>query len=301
MPDAPLSGNARTIRLTKTNPYIRAFAFAVMGVFAVYAVLPFYWLIIAATKTNGGIVGSLGLSLPSRPDPLTNLRHLFSYDGNIFLQWTFNSFLYTAVAGAAATALSLMAGYALYIYRFPGRKLLLGSLVAVSAIPGTTLAFPLYFLIAHLKLANNLLGVFLPLLVSPFGVFLMWLYLSSTDCLAVVQAGRIDGAREIRIFRSLVAPLASPAIVTVFLLIIVSIWNNYLLPYLVLSNPRLQPVTVGLAQWVAYGGANVGSSHQLLYTLIVTGAIVFILPVLALFLVLQRYWRDGLSLGSTVG
>ena len=69
----------------------------------------------------------------------------------------------------------------------------------------------------------------------------MWLYLSSTDCLAVVQAGRIDGAREIRIFRSLVAPLASPAIVTVFLLIIVSIWNNYLLPYLVLSNPRLQP------------------------------------------------------------
>jgi len=76
----------------------------------------------------------------------------------------------------------------------------------VSAIPGTTLAFPLYFLIAHLKLANNLLGVFLPLLVSPFGVFLMWLYLSSTDCLAVVQAGRIDGAREIRIFRSLVAP-----------------------------------------------------------------------------------------------
>jgi multiple sugar transport system permease protein len=188
MPDAPLSGNARTIRLTKTNPYIRAFAFAVMVVFAVYAVLPFYWLIIAATKTNGGIVGSLGLSLPSRPDPLTNLRHLFSYDGNIFLQWTFNSFLYTAAAGAAATALSLMAGYALYIYRFPGRKLLLGSLVAVSAIPGTTLAFPLYFLIAHLKLANNLLGVFLPLLVSPFGVFLMWLYLSSTDCLAVVQA-----------------------------------------------------------------------------------------------------------------
>jgi len=136
MPDARRNEEPRTIRLTRTNPYIRAFALAVMVIFAMYALLPFYWLVVAATKSNGGIVGSLGLLPPSHPDPLTNLRHLFSYDGHIFLQWTFNSFLYTAVAGAAATALSLMAGYALYIYRFPGRKLLLASLVGVSAIPG---------------------------------------------------------------------------------------------------------------------------------------------------------------------
>jgi multiple sugar transport system permease protein len=272
-----------------------------MAIFALYVLIPFYWLVIASTKSNGGIIDTFGLLPTARPSPFSNLRSLFSYDNGIFLRWSLNSFVYTAVAGALATLLSLMAGYALYVYRFMGRRFILFSLVAATAVPGATLAFPLYFLIAKMGLANTLLGLFLPLLVAPFGVFLMWLYLSSTDCRRIVQAARVDGASEFRIFRSIVVPIASPAVVTVFLLVIVAIWNNYILPVLVITNPNLQPLTVGLAMWAAAGAAGAGASRQLLYTLVVTGSIVFITPIVALFLVLQRYWRNGLSLGSTVG
>lgn len=288
-------------RRTGSSPQARILGVAVMGVFALYVLLPFYWLVIASTKSNGGIVDTFGLLPTAHPAPITNLRQLFSFNNGIFLRWSLNSFIYTAVAGALATALSMMAGYALYVYRFAGRRIVLFSLVGATAIPGTTLAFPLYFLIAKMGLANTLPGLFLPLLVAPFGVFLMWLYLSTTDCRRLVQAARVDGASEFRIFRSIVIPLASPAVVTVFLLVIVAIWNNYILPVLVISNLNLQPLTVGLAMWAADGAAGAGASRQLLYTLVVTGSIVAITPIVALFLVLQRYWRSGLALGSTVG
>jgi multiple sugar transport system permease protein len=163
-------------------------------------------------------------------------------------------------------------------------------------VPRTALVIPVFLLLSNIGLVDTPLAVILPSLVFPLGVYLMRVYVEQSVPDDLLDAARIDGAGEIRIFASVVFRIIAPAFVTVLLLSFVQTWNNYFLPLVVLSTPRLFPLTVGLASW--YQQASAGSGAQALFSLVMTGALVSIIPVTIAFLFLQRFWQDGLTTGG---
>ena len=262
---------------------------------AVYFLLPVYWLLVASTKSTSGLFGSFGLWF-SHPRWLANMRHVFSYDNGIYLRWVVNSVLYAGVGAALATVLAAMAGYALAKYRFRGREAVFNTVLGGVLIPGTALALPLYLLFSKLGLANTYWAVLIPSVVSPFGVYLCRIYAEASVPTELLESARIDGAGETRIFATIVGRIMSPALVTVFLFQFVGIWNNYFLPLVMLSDPKLYPITLGLTSWQSFQ-----DRQPDLYQLVVGGAFVSVIPLMTAMIVLQRFWRTGLTQGSVKG
>jgi multiple sugar transport system permease protein len=263
--------------------------------FALYFLLPVYWLVVAATKSTGDLFGTFGL-LFARPHLLENLRNVLTYDNAIYLRWTLNSVLYAGAGAAIATLLSAMAGFALAKYEFRGREAVFNAILAGVLIPGTALALPLFLLFSRLGLANTYLAVLLPSIVSPFGVYLCRIYAAAAVPDSLVEAARIDGAGEARIFSALALRIMAPALVTIFLFQFVGIWNNYFLPLVMLSDPKLYPITLGLTSWQSFA-----DRQPQLYQLTVGGAFLSVIPLMIAILVLQRFWRSGLTEGSVKG
>jgi multiple sugar transport system permease protein len=261
-----------------------------------YFLLPFFWLIVSTTKTNSELFSTFGLWFAPHFNLFTNLSELFTYDNGTFLLWLWNTVFYAVCSGVGATLVATIAGYIFAKFTFPGRNLVFAIVLGSIMVPATTLAVPTYLLLSKVGLIDTPLAVILPSLVSPFGVYLMRVYADQSVPDALLDAARVDGAGEFRIFWSVALRILAPGFVTVLLLTFVGTWNNYFLPLLVLSNPSLYPLTLGLASWNAQATANGGA--QLLYTLVVTGALVSILPLIIGFLFLQRYWQGGLTFGS---
>jgi multiple sugar transport system permease protein len=165
-------------------------------------------------------------------------------------------------------------------------------------VPGTALAVPTFLLFSEMGLTNTPWGVLIPLLVTPFGLFLLFSYANEAVPNEVLDAARVDGAGEFRIFFTIVLRLLSPALVSVLLLEVVGAWNNYFLPLIMLSDPSWFPLTVGLNRWNAQGASAEG---ELVANLVLTGSLMTIIPLIVVFLCLQRFWRAGLAAGSTKG
>ncbi|HTX92798.1 MAG TPA: carbohydrate ABC transporter permease [Anaerolineales bacterium] len=275
------------------------FGYTLMGVFLAYFLIPLIWLFIASTKTNAGLFASFGLWFDKHINVIQNLKDLFARDGGAFGLWMRNTAVYAINAALGSSIISALAGYAFAQYHFKGRNLLFGIVLASVFVPGTAFAVPLYLLESKTGLSNSLLAVILPALVNPFGVYLMRIYTEQAVSQDLIDAARVDGAGELRIFATIVFRLIAPGFVTVFLFAFVGAWNNYFLPLLVLSKMNLYPVTVGLAYW--NGLASLPGNAQVLYILVITGSVVAILPLMIVFLFLQRYWQAGLSLGSIRG
>lgn len=270
----------------------RILLIAFLSVAAGYFLLPVYWLAIASTKSTDRLFASFGLWF-SDPQWLHNLGQVFTYDGRIYLMWTVNSLLYAGVGAVGATLLAGTAGFALAKYRFRGREAVFKGVLAGVLLPSTALALPLYLLFGQLGLTDTYWSVLLPSLVSPFGVYLCRIYAESAVPDTLLEAARVDGAGEGRIFFVVVLRIMSPALVTVLLFQFVYIWNNYLLPLVMLADDRKYPITLGLATW-----RTAADRHPELYQLTVGGAFVSVVPLAAAMLVLQRYWRTGLTEGS---
>lgn len=268
---------------------------ALLTVAALYFLLPVYWLVVASTKNSADLFGSFGLWF-SDPQWLHNLSQVFSYGDGVFWNWTWNSFLYAGVGGALATLLACAAGYALAVYGFRGRESVFKVVLAGVLLPSTALALPLYLLFSKVGLANTYGAVLIPGMVSPFGVYLCRIYAEAAVPVEMLEAARVDGAGEWRIFHTLVLRTMAPALVTVFLFQFVGIWNNYFLPLVMLSDDHKYPLTLGLTTWQSQA-----ERHPELYQLTVGGAFLSILPLAAAMLVLQRYWRSGLTQGSVKG
>jgi multiple sugar transport system permease protein len=264
--------------------------------FLVYFLLPFYWLFVSSTKTNTGLFTSFGLWFSSDFHLWSNLSQLLTYNGGVFLTWLWNSVYYAVCSSLGAALLASCAGYALAKFEFPGRRLIFAVILGSIMIPGTVLAIPTYLLLSKIGLVNTPLAVILPSLVSPFGVYLMRIYARQAVPDELLEAARMDGAGEFRIFWSVALRILAPGFVTVLLFAFVSTWNNYFLPLLVLNDSTYYPLTLGLASWNAQASANGGA--QVLYTLVLTGSLVSILPLVGAFLFLQRYWQGGLTFGS---
>jgi len=190
----------------------------------------------------------------------------------------------------------VLAGYGFAKYKFRGRNLFFAMLLGSVMVPLTALVIPTFVLLARFHLTNTIWAVILPSLLNPFGVYLMRVYAQDAVPDEMLDAARIDGAGDIRTFFSVALPLLKPAVVTVLLLSVVGTWNNYFLPLAVLSDTKLLPVTVGLGAWQAQSTS--GAAGSQLWNLVVTGSLISIIPLIISFLVLQRYWQSGLSLGS---
>ncbi|WP_392672260.1 carbohydrate ABC transporter permease [Streptomyces sp. LN785] len=282
---------ARTTRPPLTLS--RWLVLAVMTLAAGYFLLPVWWLVVSATKTSSGLFTGNGFWFGDFA-LADNVRTVFTAQGGIFSRWLLNSALYAAGGAALSTLISALAGYALAKYSFRGREFTFNAVLAAVLIPQPLLAIPLYLMFSPVHLVNTYWGVLLPSIVSPFGVYLARIYAAASVPDELIEAGRMDGAGEARIFATIALRLMSPALVTMFLFQFVTVWTNYLLPVLMLSDDKLQPVTVGIVGWQAQRG--IGSAVP--YNVIITAALISVIPLVLLFLCLQRYWRSGLVAGS---
>jgi multiple sugar transport system permease protein len=259
-----------------TVPLLTALAF----LFAIFTLIPIAWILINSTKTQANIFETFGFWFARPFDFFHTFSLLFqNVDGyGTYIQWFGNTALYAVIGGVGATALSAFAGYGLARFRFRGSRV----------------AF--YVIIAGLlDLINSIWGMVLPSMVSPIGVYLMRTYTEISVPRDLIDAARIDGGGELRIFFRVALPLMVPGVVTVLLISIVAVWNNYFLPLLIFNINTKYPLTVGLGLW---SDRAVNSGDADLYPMLVMGGLVTIIPLIALFLVLQRYWRGGMLLGS---
>jgi len=265
------------------------------GLVLLYSLLPLVWLAINATKTQRDLFTTFGLAFGKDFALFDNIRRALTYDDGIFARWLLNTLLYVVAGAGGATLLAILGGYALAKFAFPGKKAVLAIIIGAVAVPGTALAVPTFLMFSKLGITNTPWSVIIPSLISPFGLYLMWVFATQAIPTELLEAARVDGANEFRTFYQIALPLLAPGTVTVLLFTTVGTWNNYFLPLIMLKNPRWYPLTLGLDAWNSQAATAGGEA---IFDLVITGAFITIVPLIAAFLLLQRYWQTGLTAGS---
>ncbi|THJ67139.1 carbohydrate ABC transporter permease [Arthrobacter echini] len=274
------------------SPVSRVVTTVVLTLVTLYFLLPVIWLIVASTKSNSDLASTFGFWFADM-NLGTNYESLMSWTQGLFWRWVGNSLFYSLTAGVVGTLISTMAGYAVAKFVFPGRRTMLAATMAGLLMPIALLTIPLYTVFNAVGATNTVWSIIIPSCVSPFGVFLGVVYAQTSVPDEVLEAARIDGAGEARIFFTIVLRLLTPAMVTMFLFIFVATWNNFLLPLMMISSPELKPVTLGLYGMISYFAPDKGA--------VMLGALLGVVPLVILFFTLQRYWRSGLTAGAVKG
>ena len=298
---AQSSGRTRESAPTPAKPYRRGAKRSLTltlltSIVAIYSLIPLVWLLINATKTQEGLLSSFGLWFDDGKFALwDNIHQTLTYDNGVFVRWLGNTVLYVVVGAGGATFLATLAGYGLAKFDFVGRRGVFAVVIGAVAVPGTALAVPTFLMFSKMGITNTPWSVIIPSLITPFGLYLMWTFSSQAVPDEMLEAARIDGAGEFRTFFRISVPLLAPGIVTVLLFSMVATWNNYFLPLIMLKDPDWYPLTLGLNAWNAQAATAGG---DVVFNLVITGSLLTILPLLAAFLLLQRYWQSGLAAGS---
>ena len=295
------SGRTRESAPVPTRPYRRGGRRSLTltlltSIVAIYSLIPLVWLLINATKTQEGLLSSFGLWFDNGKFALwDNIHQTLTYDNGVFVRWLGNTVLYVVVGAGGATFLATLAGYGLAKFDFVGRRGVFAVVIGAVAVPSTALAVPTFLMFSKMGLTNTPWAVLIPSLISPFGLYLIWVYAADAIPDELLEAARIDGAGEIRIFLTVTLRQLVPGIITVALFTMVQTWNNYFLPLIMLSEPKWYPLTVGLNQWSAQAN---GAGAQPIFNLVLTGSLLTIIPLVVAFLLMQRFWQSGLSAGS---
>ena len=274
------------------GPLTRTFGIIALVVATLYFLVPVFWLVVASTKNNADLTSTFGFWFANW-NLDTNYTSLMEWTQGLFWRWVANSVLYSVSAGVIGTLVAVMAGYAIAKFVFPGRKIAVGMIMGGLLMPVALLTVPLYIEFHALGLTNTIWAIIIPSAVSPFGVFLGMVFAQSSVPTELLEAARIDGAGEVRIFFTIVLRLLGPAMVTIFLFIFVATWNNFLLPLMMVSSAELKPVTLGLYGMMSYFSPDKGA--------VMLGALLGVIPLIILFFTLQRYWRSGLTAGAVKG
>ena len=256
---------------------------------ALITIAPLLWMVSVSLMARGEAAHFPPPLWPASPT-LENYRELFgSFGVGRFL---FNSILISTLATGLALLFTIPAGYAFAKLRFKGRDATFRMLVAALVVPGQIGMLPLFLELKAMGLVNSYVGALVPWLAGIFGIFLVRQYcLSIPD--EMLEAARIDGASEAQILRRIVLPILTPIIVTLALYVFLSSWNDFMWPLIILADQDLYTLPVALA---ANSRQNVQD-----YEIMMAGAVVTTLPVLILFLALQRYYLSGLLTGSVKG
>lgn len=253
---------------------------------AALTIFPLAWMLSVSFMAPGEASHFPPPLLPSHPT-LANYRELFTHAG------IGRYFANSVLLALAATALSLLfnvgAGYAFAKLQFRGRERIFKLLLAALVIPGQVAMLPLFLILKQMGLVNTYFGVLVPAAASIFGIFLVRQYaLTIPD--ALLEAARLDGASEIRIFRSIVLPLLSPILVTLAIFSFLASWNDFMWPLIILNDKELYTLPVALA--------SLAREHVQDNEMMMAGSVLTIFPVLLLFLAMQRYYIKGLLMGS---
>ncbi|WP_111648013.1 carbohydrate ABC transporter permease [Actinoplanes lutulentus] len=273
----------------KQNRSTLATTLLILG--AAYCLLPVLWVLIASSKSAGELFSTFTLA-PST-HLWDNIVDLNNYRDGLYWRWMANTALYAGVGAAVSTLISAMAGFALAKFEFRGKSFVFNVILAGVLVPGVILAIPQYLLLAKVGMTNTYWAVLLPSFISPYGIYLARIFAAAAVPTEILEASRIDGAGDWRTFARVVLPMMRTGLVTVFLFQFVAVWNNFMLPYIMLGDDKLYPITVGLN-----GLLNQGANQPAMYTSVVTGALLSIIPLIALFLALQRYWQVDLAAGG---
>ncbi|MGB3827390.1 MAG: carbohydrate ABC transporter permease [Ornithinimicrobium sp.] len=269
-----------------TQPSVRSrwWLYALLTVALIVVITPFVWMVLGSLKTNSELRQVPPTWWP-QDATLGNYAELFTRLN--FGRYFVNSTVVAVVVTAGNLIFCSMVGYALVMLNFRGKKLLFALILGTLMIPGVVTFVPLFVLVANAGLINTLPGLFLPFLVSPFGVFLMRQYMQGLPR-DLLDAARVDGAGELRIFARVFLPLCGPALATLGILTFLGSWNNFLWPLVVAQTEDTYTLPVALALYST--GQN---STQ--YGLLLAGATIVVLPVLAVFMVFQRRFIQGIA------
>jgi multiple sugar transport system permease protein len=293
-PDA----RAHTVRRMTT----RGLVFALLAVFVLFFVLPIVWLLLAGTKNSATLVTHNPYSFGSWHDLRHNWDALMSFQDGAVKTWMKNSVLYAGLALVVTLVVSIPAGYAMAKMEFRGRRLLLITTLVVMLMPAASLVLPIFLEINQAHLVNTPLSVVLPYSFFPFGVYLTYIYFSTTVPADLLAAAKIDGCGEFRAFVSIALPLGKPVVALVGFFSFVGNWNNFFLPYVMLPGSNQYPMQVGLTQMLTSTPSFnpvVGANAEVSPPELVLATLVSIAPVLVIFLVAQRYLVTGLTAGGT--
>jgi multiple sugar transport system permease protein len=272
--------------------------------FAVFCLVPLVWLVLAPGKNDSQLLAT-PISFGSLGRYVLSWEHLANYEGGVLLLWTWNSVLYALVPLVITVVISLLAAYALATMRFRGRKVILMTTLLAIVLPAAAMVLPLFLEINSLHLVNTAASVILPASFFPFGVYLAFVYFSTTLPTELLEAARIDGCSEFGVFRRVALPLAKPIIALLAFFAFVSNWNNYFLPYVMLTDDSKFNLPVGLGTLIASTPALHPSSGASVLPITFPEAamagLIVIVPVAILFLFFQRFLIRGILSGAAKG
>jgi multiple sugar transport system permease protein len=273
---------------TPREVYVRRtprWLYAVLGAGLLVMVVPFLWMLMTSVKPEGEV-----RSVPPTwwPETFTLENYEALFTRLDFPTYFLNSVVVALAVTAGNVLFGTMLGYALAKLSFPGKRVVFGLVLVTLMIPGVVTFVPLFVLTTNLGLTNTLPGMFLPFLAAPFGVFLMRQFIQGLPD-ELIQAARVDGAGELRIFVSVIMPLCGPAMATLGILSFLGSWNNFLWPLVVAQTEDKYTLPVALALY------SVGQNATQ-YGLLLAGAVVVVIPVVAVFLALQRYILQGIAM-----
>jgi multiple sugar transport system permease protein len=287
-PPAEVPAGTRTHEPPRPTPGRRRrrgrWLYVVLAVGLLVTLAPFLWMLLGSLKPEAELQRVPPTWWPETPS-FDNFRQLF--DRLDFPRFFANSVLVAVAVTAGNLVFCSMVGYALAKLDFAGKRLLFGLVLGMLMVPGVVTFVPLFVLVANLGLVNTYPGLILPFLVTPLGVFLMRQFIMGLPD-ELIEAARIDGAGEWRIFSRVIMPLCGPALATLGILTFLSSWNNFLWPLVVAQSEDKYTLPVALAL------VSVGQNATR-YGLLLAGSVVVILPVIALFVALQRYFVQGIA------
>jgi arabinosaccharide transport system permease protein len=264
--------------------------FIVIGALALF---PFYALLLASMKEPTELL-RYGLNVKLQPEMLNikNYIYLFSQEGKVYFIWYKNSIMITVIQTLLTLLFSSLVGYGLSVYQFKGKNLIFILVLVVMMVPVEVIMLPLYKMSISMKMMDTYWGVIIPFIVSPFAVFFFKQFASGIPK-DFLDAGRIDGCTEYGIFFRIMAPLMAPAFGAMAILQALGSWNNFIWPLIVLQTDTKLTLPIGLSSMLTPYGNN--------YSILLSGSILSVLPILILFIAFQRSFISGLTVGGVKG
>jgi multiple sugar transport system permease protein len=282
----------------------RGVRLAILAAVGVFFVAPMLWLVLAPTKSDSELVSRGPFTFGSLHQVALAWDHLDSFSDHIYRAWIANSLLYAVTATAIVLVTAVPAGYGLALGTFPGRRLILTLTLVVMIMPGAALVLPIFLELNAAHLIGSVLSVILPFSFFPFGVYLAYIYYSTSVPRDLLDAARLDGCGEWSTFRHVALPLAMPVVALVLFFSFVSDWNNFFLPYAVLADSSQYPIQVGLSTLLsstpsfnpAVGGG--GQQLNIFRPELALATLLAVVPVAIVFMVSQRALVRGLVGGG---
>ncbi|MEV8341965.1 carbohydrate ABC transporter permease [Streptomyces niveus] len=267
-------------RLRKSGVY------ALLSIGLLVMAAPFLWMGLSSFKTDRDLTASPPVWIPSE----WTLEHFAELLDRLDVPlYFFNSLTVAVLVTASNLVFCSMLGYALAKLRFGGRNKIFALVLGALMVPGNLMLLPLFVLMSKLQLIDSYAGLMLPFAAQAFGVFLMRQFMQSIPD-ELLEAARIDGAREWYIFWRIAMPLVKPALATLSILIFLGSWNNFVWPLIATNDPEKYTLPVALATFATDPNQSAGSNGMLM-----VGSLLIILPVLLVFIVLQRHFTQGLA------